>query len=87
MAPVVWADPLQQAARQLVEADVLYVRDPVLVKEFDIGQLGRLALIADVVYGSFGLALRCVLELIARGVLDPAAENRYRALAGARLPR
>ena len=87
MAPVVWADPLQQSARQLVEADVLYVRDPVCVKEFDVDQLVRLALIADVVYGSFGLALRCVLELAARGVLDAAAEDGYRALAGARVTR
>jgi len=85
MAPVVWADPLQQAARQLVEADLLYVRDPVRFTELDPGQLGRLAMIADGVYGSFGLALRCVLELIAREVLDPAAEDRYRALATSRL--
>ncbi|MET0865306.1 MAG: FkbM family methyltransferase [Nakamurella sp.] len=86
MAPVVWADPLQSAARQLVEADVLYVRDPVRADLLDVGQLARLAIVADVVYGSFGLALRCVIELIARGVLDGTAEADYRALAGARLP-
>ena len=86
LAPVVWADPLQQSARHLVEADVLYVRDPVRAAEMDDGQLARLALIADVVYGSFGLALRCVLELIGRGVLDGDADGRYRSLAAARLP-
>jgi FkbM family methyltransferase len=86
VAPVVWADPLQQAARQLVEADVLYVRDPVRMDLLDDGRLARLALIADVVYGSFGLALRCVLELIRRAVLDPHADQDYRALASARLP-
>jgi FkbM family methyltransferase len=85
MAPVVWADPLQQAARQLVEADVLYVRDPVRPDLLENGQLARLALVCDVVYGSFGLALRCVLELIRRGVLDAKAEVDYRALASARL--
>jgi FkbM family methyltransferase len=85
MAPVVWADPLQKAARQLVEADVLYVRDPVRMELLDDGQLARLALVADVVYGSFGLALRCVLELISRGVLDAKADSDYRALATARL--
>jgi FkbM family methyltransferase len=85
MAPVVWADPLQQAARQLVEADVLYVRDPVQLDLLDDGQLARLALIGDVVYGSFGLALRCVLELIGRGALDNSADAGYRSLAAARL--
>jgi len=85
VAPVVWADPLQQAARQLVEADVLYVRDPVRMDLLDNGQLARLALVSDVVYGSFGLALRCVLELVTRGSLGANAELDYRALAAARL--
>ena len=85
LAPVVWADPLEQDARHLVEADLLYVRDPVTLDRFTDGQLGRLALIADICYRSAGLALRCVLELSARGALDPAAPERYRALARARL--
>jgi len=76
---------LQQAARQLVEADVLYVRDPVRMDLIDDGQLARLALLSDVVYGSFGLALRCVLELVTRGSLGANAEPDYRALATARL--
>lgn len=85
LAPVPWADPLEQASRQLVEADMLYVRDPVRPELMTNAQLGRLALVADVGYGSFGLALRCVLELVDRGVLDAAAEGSYRALAAARL--
>jgi FkbM family methyltransferase len=86
LTPVVWADPLQQVSRQLVEADVLYVRDPVRLDRLDSAQLARLALVADVGYGSFGLALRFVLELIARGVLNASADEAYRALAAARLP-
>jgi FkbM family methyltransferase len=86
LTPVVWADPLQQVSRQLVEADVLYVRDPVRLDRLDAARLARLALVADVGYGSFGLALRCVLELIARGVLNASADEAYRALAAARLP-
>ena len=86
MAPVEWADPLERSARHLVEADMLYVRDPVRISELEPGQVARLALIADVVYGSFGLALRCVLELIGRGVLDDRANGDYRSLAAARLP-
>ena len=85
MAPVVWADPLQQAARQLVEADLLYVRDPVRLDELDAEQVARLVLVADIVYGSYGLALRCVSELIRRGVLDTSAADEYRSLASARV--
>ncbi|MGS0684428.1 FkbM family methyltransferase [Nakamurella sp. GG22] len=86
MAPVQWADPLQLSARQLVESDVLYVRDPVRIAELDHGQVARLVLIADVVYQSYGLALRGVLELIRRGVLEESSEEAYRLLAAARLP-
>lgn len=85
LAPVPWADPLEQASRQLVEADMLYVRDPVHPELLTDAQLGRLALVADVGYGSFGLALRCVIDLIGRRALDAAAESSYRALAAARV--
>lgn len=85
LSPVPWADPLQQASRHLIEADMLYVRDPVHLELLTDAQLGRFALVADVGYGSFGLALRCVIALVARDVLEPAAEGSYRALATARL--
>jgi FkbM family methyltransferase len=86
LASAGWGDPLQQASRHLVEADVLYVRDPTHFEELDVGQLARLALVCDAVYGCFGLALCCVLELIVRGALDDGAEHRYREQAEIRLP-
>lgn len=85
MAPVVWADPLEQVSRQLVEADVLYLRDPAHPERLADAALARQALVADVVYGSVGAALRCVLTLVERGVLPATAEQRYRELATARL--
>jgi FkbM family methyltransferase len=35
LAPVQWADPLETASRHLVEADLLYIRDPVLLDVFN----------------------------------------------------
>lgn len=86
LAPVVWADPLERVSRHLVEADLLYVRDLARPDLLDDSSLARLALIADLVYGSVGVALRCVLVLIERGVLPATAEGEYRVLAAARLP-
>ena len=85
MAPVQWADPLERAARQLVEADLLYLRDLVQIEAMTDQQLARLALICDVVYRSFGVTLRAILELIRRQRIPPTAEGEYRALATARL--
>ena len=85
LSPVPWADRLERAARHLVEADLLYVRDLARLDLLSDGQLVRLAVISDLVYGSAGVALRCIGELVGRGALDPAAETGYRALATARL--
>lgn len=85
LAPVVWADPLEQVSRQLVEADVLYVRDLARPDLMDDLALARSALVADVVYGNAGVALRCLRTLIERGALHSEVETRYRAAATARL--
>lgn len=87
LAPVQWADPMETASRHLVEADLLYIRDPVRLDLYSDAQLVRLGLIADVAYGSLGLALRCVLELVSRGALESNAESRYRQLAKERMAR
>lgn len=84
LAPVVWADPLERDSRHLVEADLLYVRDLSRPDLLDDAALARLVLIADLVYGSVGVALRCLLSLIERGVLPAQVEADYRALALAR---
>lgn len=81
MAPVEWADELQERARHLVEADLLYVRDPARLDVLDEGQLRRLALLGHAAYGSCGIALACLTELVGRHGLDADAVQRYRALA------
>lgn len=85
LAPVQWADPLQSSARQLVEADVLYVRDLARLDLLSDLQLRQLGLICDAAYGSHGVALLCVRELVRRSVVQPDAAESYRhaALAAA----
>lgn len=80
LAPVAWDDPLQARARHLVEADLLYVRDPARLADLDDDLLRAGALVAAGAYGSLGLVLLCLRELVRRGVLPTAAEARFRAL-------
>ena len=80
LAPVQWADPDQDRSRQLVEADVLYVRDPARFAELGDEQLRHLALVAQGVYDQRGVALRAVLELVARGALPQDAADRVRTV-------
>lgn len=83
LAPARWADPWQAEARQLVEGDLLYVRDLTTVGEWTVDQLNCLALVAHGAYRSVGVVVRVLTELIRRGDLPKDAVERYLALSGA----
>lgn len=78
LAPVQWGDPLQERARHLVEADVLYVRDLTRLDVLSEDQLHHLGLICDLAYASYGVTLLCVGELARRGAIVPDSAQRYR---------
>lgn len=85
LAPVGWHDPLQAHSRQLVEADMLYVRDLTTLGAVPEDTLCCAVLLACGAYGSIGLGLVCLRELISRGVLDPGSLDRFREIALAAL--
>jgi hypothetical protein len=79
---VVGGDP-RRPLRQLLEADMVYVRDFARDESMGDEQLKHLALIAHHCYGSFDLALRCVTRLEQRRALHPGAQHAYlQLLAG-----
>ncbi|QUS42427.1 FkbM family methyltransferase [Tardiphaga alba] len=86
IAPMLGADPAA-AINQLVEADVVYVRNFVEADTMQSEQLKHLALIAHHCYGSFDLALNCVHHLTSRGEIPPDSKNRYVGLLQAQRPK
>jgi FkbM family methyltransferase len=66
-----------QALNQLLEADVVYVRDFVHPEDMSSDQLKQLCLIAHACYDSFDLAGRCVALLEQRQVLPAGALQQY----------
>jgi FkbM family methyltransferase len=86
IAPMLGPDPAA-AINQLVEADVVYVRNFIDAEAIDNEQLKHLALIAHHCYGSFDLALNCVHHLAARGVIPQDGKNRYVSLLQAQRPK
>lgn len=76
IAPMLGPDPAA-AINQLVEADVVYVRNFIDAEAMDSEQLKHLALIAHHCYGSFDLALNCIHHLAARGAIPPDGKHRY----------
>jgi FkbM family methyltransferase len=67
-------------ANQLVEADIVYVRDFSRPDVMTDEQLKHLALIAHHCYASFDLAFRCVQLLEERRVLETGSLQRYLSL-------
>jgi len=67
----------RHALNQLLEADIVYVRDFSCPDLMSHEQLKHLALIAHYCYGSFDLALRCVMLLEQRGILDQGSQSAY----------
>ena len=76
IAPMVGANPAA-ALNQLVEADIVYVRDFIKSDAMDSEQLKHLALIAHHCYGSYDLAMNCIHHLAVRNEVTPDAKNRY----------
>jgi len=77
IAPVVRNNDVREPFHQLLEADVVYVRDPTTPERWDPDLLRRLVLIAHHTYASLDLAGRLVLELERAGHAEAGAFNRY----------
>ena len=77
IAPSVIYNIPRQALNQLLEADIVYVRDFAHADSMSDEQLKHLALIAHHCYRSFDLALRCVMLLQQRQALEAGTQQRY----------
>ena len=66
-----------QGVNQLLEADIVYVKDFTRDESISDDQLKRIILISHYCYGSFDLALRCILLLERRGVIPEGSQARY----------
>ena len=77
ISPFIVNNDPRLALNQLLEADMVYIRDISRPDLMSNEQLKHLALIAHHCYKSFDLALRCVVLLERRQALGIGAEQRY----------
>ena len=77
IAPCVINNNPRQPLNQLLEADIVYVRDFSKPDLMTNEQLKQLAMIVHHCYGSFDLALRCILILEQRNVLPIGSQQQY----------
>jgi hypothetical protein len=76
IAPMMGPHP-GAALNQLVEADIVYVRNFIKPEQMNSEQLKHLALIAHHCYGSYDLATNCIHHLTQRRDVSADARDRY----------
>jgi FkbM family methyltransferase len=86
LTPMVVGDQPNRGIRQLLETDMVYVRDFSRPENMGVEQWKHLALVAHHCYGSYDLALKAVISLMKLGVLPEDASKRYLAGLPARKP-
>ncbi|MFE9934514.1 FkbM family methyltransferase [Streptomyces sp. NPDC005533] len=82
IAPVVFGGNFRRPQHQLLETDVVYVRDFGNPESMTDEQVKQLALVAHHVYGSTDLAYHCLSVLVDRNAVAPDAPGRYLTMLG-----
>jgi FkbM family methyltransferase len=79
IAPMVVGDTPNRGLRQLLETDMVYVRDFTQAESMGAEQWKHLALVAHYCYGSYDLVLKSLVTLTLLGALPDDAGKRYLA--------
>lgn len=77
IAPTVRNQDARVPFNQLLEGDIVYIRDPLRLSALSAGQLRKAALLAHHGFQSPDLCVHLLLELSSRGLLPPGAHLRY----------
>jgi len=79
IAPMVVGEKPNRGIRQLLETDMVYVRDFSRPENMNAEQWKHLALVAHHCYGSYDLALKAIVTLMTMGAVAPDSSRRYLA--------
>ena len=77
IAPTVFRRDFRAPGNQLLEADIVYIKDPLDLKSFTDLQLKKLVLIADMSLHSIDLCVHLIRELVSRSVLSAGSAEDY----------
>lgn len=77
IAPTVFGGNFRVPGNQLLESDVIYVRNPLKLAELSNLQLAKFAALAHFCFKSVDLCAHILLELVRRGELDSTVTEQY----------
>lgn len=79
IAPTIRDNNFRVPFNQLLESDIVYIKNPLKLAALTSEQLKKMALIAHYCFSSFDLCVHVLLELISRGGLNADAPQQYLA--------
>lgn len=77
ITPTIFNNNFRVPGNQLLEADVIYIKNPLEVERLTETQIKKLALLSDACFLSYDLCVYFLLELVRRGVLKAGFQNDY----------
>lgn len=83
IAPTIRNNDIRVPFNQLLESDIVYIRDPLEVKTWNIHQIKKLAVIAHEFFASIDLTIYLINELIRRDPAYSSLRQDYLLLANA----
>ena len=78
ITPIVNNNNFRKPFNQLLESDVIYIRDPLKLNSCSVEQVKSLGFLADNLFNSPDLAVYCLLDLIKREVFSSEIISVYR---------
>ncbi len=79
IAPTIRNNNFRMPFNQLLESDIVYIKNPLKLSALTIEQLKKTALIAHNCFSSFDLCVHVLRELVLRGVLGADTVGQYLA--------
>ena len=77
IAPTVFRRDFRAPGNQLLEADIVYIKDPLDLTSFTDLQLKKLLFVADMSLQSMDLCVHLIRELVSRNVLSAGSAEEY----------
>ncbi len=77
IAPTVFMNNFRVPGNQLLEGDMVYVKDPLRLSELSVAQLKKLAALAHYCFRSYDLCVFVLMELERRSSIPASAHQRY----------
>lgn len=77
IAPTIFNGNFRVPGNQLLESDIVYVKNPLRLDELNVIQLKKLAILAHYSFKSFDFCVRLLIELEGRRVCDGGSHKQY----------